>query len=499
MPPSRSPASRLSQRRHRRVPGRRRHRRVVLHRGQPAHPGRAHRHRDGHRHRSRASADSQSPRATRCTNRRSSLPQQEEIPPTASRFSAASPPKIPRTISRPTTASITTYRSPGRLRHSPGRRHRLRRRAAHSLLRFAAGEDDRLGHTSLEAPASAWTAPCANSAFAASRRISRFSKTSSTIRRFRRANDHGFLDESPELFQFTRARDRATQLLSYVGDVIVNGNPTVKEPQRAGIFRRAAGSRFDTRAAAARHAPAAAEARAERLRRVGSQQQRLLLTDTTFRDAHQSLLATRVRTYDLLPPARSSSRHLLRTVQPGNVGRRHVRHRHALPLRRPLAAPARSFARHIPNICFQMLLRGLERRRLHQLSATMSCRHSCSKRPRAGHRHLPHFRLAQLHRQHAGADGRRARKRRRSAKPPSATPATSSIPRAPKYNLTVLRRPGQGSSRRWARTSWPSRTWPGLCKPYAAYAAGQSAARGNRHPDPLPHARHQRRQCAARS
>ena len=52
-------------------------------------------------------------------------------------------------------------------------------------------------------------------------------------------------------------------------------------------------------------------------------QKRLLVTDTTFRDAHQSLMATRVRTYEWrdrqlhrAPPAES--------VQPGNVGRRHV-------------------------------------------------------------------------------------------------------------------------------------------------------------------------------
>ena len=49
---------RLLQRGHGGVPGGRRYRRVVLHRGQPAHPGGAHRHRNGHRHRSRALADS---------------------------------------------------------------------------------------------------------------------------------------------------------------------------------------------------------------------------------------------------------------------------------------------------------------------------------------------------------------------------------------------------------------------------------------------------------
>jgi pyruvate carboxylase len=46
----------------------------------------------------------------------------------------------------------------------------------------------------------------------------------------------GFLEQYPELFEFRRRRDRATQLLSYVGHVIVNGNETVKGcPQPEGL------------------------------------------------------------------------------------------------------------------------------------------------------------------------------------------------------------------------------------------------------------------------
>ena len=64
------PVGRLSQRGHGRVPARRRARRVLLHRGQPAHPGRAHRHRGGDRHRPGAQPDPRSRRATGCTSRR---------------------------------------------------------------------------------------------------------------------------------------------------------------------------------------------------------------------------------------------------------------------------------------------------------------------------------------------------------------------------------------------------------------------------------------------
>ena len=60
-------------------------------------------------------------------------------------------------------------------------------------------------------------------------------------------------------------------------------------------------------------------------------QKRLLLTDTTFRDAHQSLLATRVRTYDMLAIANLVAHRLHRSLQPGDVGRRHFRRSHAIP------------------------------------------------------------------------------------------------------------------------------------------------------------------------
>ena len=53
-------------------------------------------------------------------------------------------------------------------------------------------------------------------------------------------------------------------------------------------------------------------------------EKRLLLTDTTFRDAHQSLMATRVRSYDLLATAQRRRSTLAQSFQPGNVGRRHL-------------------------------------------------------------------------------------------------------------------------------------------------------------------------------
>ena len=118
-----------------------------------------------------------------------------------------------------------------------------------------------------------------------------------------------FIDETPKLFDFPLRRDRATRLLEYLADVIVNGNPLVKG-----------------RPAAARRAPAplppfdplapVPDGTRTKLRELGPQafaawlrrQNRLFVTDTTMRDAHQSLLATRMRSFDMLAVADAYAR-----------------------------------------------------------------------------------------------------------------------------------------------------------------------------------------------
>ncbi|HTT60934.1 MAG TPA: biotin carboxylase N-terminal domain-containing protein, partial [Bryobacteraceae bacterium] len=109
-----------------------------------------------------------------------------------------------------------------------------------------------------------------------------------------------FLDDHPELFRFTPRRDRATKLLTYLAEVIVNGNPEVQGkpwPQR---FPAPVVPEHDSSPPPRGTRQMLAELGAEKFAAWTRQQQRLLLTDTTFRDAHQSLLATRVRTYDMM-------------------------------------------------------------------------------------------------------------------------------------------------------------------------------------------------------
>ena len=109
-----------------------------------------------------------------------------------------------------------------------------------------------------------------------------------------------FIDTTPELFRFPRKRDRATRMLTWLAETIVNGNPETKSrprPARIGLARLPK--------VALRSAPPAGTK--QKLDELGPEkfaqwmlaEKRVLLTDTTMRDAHQSLLATRMRTIDM--------------------------------------------------------------------------------------------------------------------------------------------------------------------------------------------------------
>lgn len=165
-----------------------------------------------------------------------------------------------------------------------------------------------------------------------------------------------FLDETPELFEFQPRRDRATKLLNYLAGISVNGNPEVADKPPPKTIREAPVPH------SSRVHPA--EGTRTLLDRVGPQQfaqwtlnqRRLLLTDTTFRDAHQSLMATRVRTYDLLRIADYVSKELsqLYSIEMWGGATFDVSLRFLLedPWRR-----LQALRQAIPNICFQMLLR----------------------------------------------------------------------------------------------------------------------------------------------
>ena len=113
-----------------------------------------------------------------------------------------------------------------------------------------------------------------------------------------------FIDETPELFAAPQRRDRATRILTYLAETVVNGNAEVAGrpvPERLAAVRP---PRLPADAPSIDSAPAGCR---QRLEELGPErfaqwmcaQQRVLLTDTTMRDANQSLLATRVRTIDM--------------------------------------------------------------------------------------------------------------------------------------------------------------------------------------------------------
>lgn len=167
-----------------------------------------------------------------------------------------------------------------------------------------------------------------------------------------------FIEETPELFQFVERGDRASRLLEFIADISVNGNPTVL-PGFPRPRARAAVLPGETAP------PSPYPAARDRLRELGADrfcdwvlnEKRLLITDTTLRDAHQSLLATRVRTDDMqriVPSIQRDFPHLFSLEMWGgatfDVALRFL---HEDPWER-LAL----LRKQAPGILFQMLLRG---------------------------------------------------------------------------------------------------------------------------------------------
>ncbi|MBL4615412.1 MAG: pyruvate carboxylase [Magnetovibrio sp.] len=167
-----------------------------------------------------------------------------------------------------------------------------------------------------------------------------------------------FIDETPELFHFPARRDRGTRLLNFIADVTVNGNPEV------------AGRILPT----AHPAPQVPVFDSTRVRPKGTRdllnelgptgfsqwmmdQKKALITDTTMRDGHQSLLATRMRTYDMIQVADAYSYEMADLFSlecwGGATFEVAMRFLKECPWER-----LRSLRQRIPNVLFQMLLRG---------------------------------------------------------------------------------------------------------------------------------------------
>jgi len=165
------------------------------------------------------------------------------------------------------------------------------------------------------------------------------------------------IDKTPELFELTRRRDRATRLLTFIAETVVNGNKMVTE--KVGQVRRepAPIPTVDAK----KPLP---EGYRNRFLALGAKKfcdsirdsKELLLTDTTMRDAHQSLLATRLRTIDMLhiadAYARLAPEFFSLEMWGGATFDTSMRFLWESPWQRLSELRSR-----IPNILFQMLLR----------------------------------------------------------------------------------------------------------------------------------------------
>ena len=113
-----------------------------------------------------------------------------------------------------------------------------------------------------------------------------------------------FIENHPELLQMPRYMNRATKLLNYLGEVAVNGNPSVKKIDPSVKLRLPKVPEFDRLGAYPSGTRQILEEKgAEGLAKWIKEQPQILFTDTTWRDAHQSLLATRMRSLDMLKVA----------------------------------------------------------------------------------------------------------------------------------------------------------------------------------------------------
>ncbi|MCI5039913.1 MAG: pyruvate carboxylase, partial [Donghicola eburneus] len=166
-----------------------------------------------------------------------------------------------------------------------------------------------------------------------------------------------FIDTTPELFDFSARRDRGTKVLTYIADISVNGHPETagRVKPRSDINPRAPQLLADAPAAGSKTLleDKGPQAVADWM----AAQKQLLLTDTTMRDGHQSLLATRMRSFDMVKVAPAYAHNLpqLFSVECWGGATFDVAYRflQECPWQR-----LRDLRARMPNLLTQMLLRG---------------------------------------------------------------------------------------------------------------------------------------------
>jgi pyruvate carboxylase len=167
-----------------------------------------------------------------------------------------------------------------------------------------------------------------------------------------------FIDTHPELFNFDRPQDRATKILKYLANIKVNGHPDIKNFDASRKFRNPEIPSFDS------FSPFP-EGTRDKLLSMGpvafakwlKEEQKIWFTDTTYRDAHQSLIATRMRSRDILAVAEGYAHNhpqlFSMEVWGGATFDVALRFLHEDPWKR-----LQDIRKAMPNILLQMLFRG---------------------------------------------------------------------------------------------------------------------------------------------
>ena len=167
-----------------------------------------------------------------------------------------------------------------------------------------------------------------------------------------------FIQNTPALFKIKLPQDRTSKVVQFLAEVSVNGNSDVKNIEENKVFRTPKVPKFSL-------ADPYPKGTKDLLTELGPEkfcawlkdEKKIHFTDTTMRDAHQSLLATRMRSYDMLKVAESFAKNHPNTfsmeVWGGATFDVCLRFLHESPWTR-----LRELRKAVPNILFQMLLRG---------------------------------------------------------------------------------------------------------------------------------------------
>lgn len=167
-----------------------------------------------------------------------------------------------------------------------------------------------------------------------------------------------FLQQHPELFNIKKEQDSGTKILKYLAEISINGHPDVKHPDNYKKFGKPLMPPFDHSTACPKGTKQLLDEKGpEELAKWLISEKKIYYTDTTFRDAHQSLLATRMRTIDMLKVASSFAQNFPQTfsmeVWGGATFDVCMRFLYEHPWKR-----LQLLRKAIPNILLQMLLRG---------------------------------------------------------------------------------------------------------------------------------------------